>query len=264
MITLKTGPELEIMAVGGKIAAEVLREIVGEAKAGMTLRQLDKAAEKKILASGAVPSFKGFEGYKFATCINVNEGVVHGIPNGRVLKNSDLLSVDLGVYYRGFHSDISWTVVVGGKTEVLASGFPKDTLSKKQSFLACGREALNSAIGQCKVGNRVGDISSVIQQTIESQGYNVVRDLVGHGIGRELHEDPAIPCFGNKERGLQLKAGMTLAIEVIYTEGSYQLAVEEDGWTIRTLDGQLGGLFEQTVAIRDTGPIVLTNTLDIC
>ncbi len=252
------------MATGGKIAAQALREVIGEAHAGMTLRQLDRLAGQKILAAGAVPSFKGFEGYKFSTCLNLNEGVVHGIPNGRILKNGDLLSVDLGVYYRGFHSDISWTVVVGGKTVANESEFSKEDLSKRLSFLAVGREALNSAIGQCKVGNRVGDVSSVIQQTIESHGYNVVRDLVGHGIGRELHEDPAIPCFGNKGSGLHLKEGMTLAIEVIYTEGSFNLAVEKDGWTIRTLDGKLGGLFEQTVTIGSGGPIVLTNTLDIC
>lgn len=258
MVDFKSDQEIKTMAEGGNIAARVLHEVLREAEAGMTTLQLDGLAEKKINAYGGKPSFKGFEGYEFATCININEGVVHGIPNKRVVKNGDLLSLDLGVYYRGFHSDVSWTVIVGEESADTWSFSEKKGLGLKQAFLSCGREALDLATKQCYAGNHVGDISSVIQQTIEGRGFNVVRDLVGHGVGRELHEDPTIPCFGKAGQGVTLAEGMTIAVEIIYTQGSYNLAVEKDGWTIRTLDGKLGGLFERTLAVQASSPIVLT------
>lgn len=252
MIVLKTPREIEIMRQGGRLAARVLQEVLAEAKVGVTTRALNELAEKKILAAGAQPSFKGYRGYPFATCININEGVVHGFPSSYRLKVGDLLSLDLGVYYRGFHSDTAEAIIVG-KERV-----GKGELEKRQVFLTAGKKALASAISQFRINRHLGDISATIQKTIEAVGFNVVRDLVGHGVGLQIHEDPAVPCLGKPGQGLPLKEGLVLAIEVIYTQGSCELLTEKDGWTIVTADGRWGGLFEQTVALTASGPIVLT------
>jgi methionyl aminopeptidase len=244
MIHLKTPQEIGLMRESGIIAASALKNVISEVKVGVTLLELDKIAEKTILEAGAKPSFKMVEDYPFTTCLNINSGVVHGMPSKYVLKSGDLLSIDLGAFYKGFHSDLSWTIEVGS--------------DKEQKFLETGKKALNSAIFSCIVGNHVGDASNAIQTTVEAVGYTVSRDLVGHGLGRELHEDPYVPGYGKKGSGPLLKEGMVLAIEVIYQKGKPRLVLERDNWTLSTADGSLAGLFEHSVAITENGPIVLT------
>lgn len=252
MVNLKTPREIEKIRQGGRLAAHVLQEVLTEAQVGVTTSALNALAEKKIISAGAKPSFKNYRGYPFATCININEGVVHGFPNSYRLKAGDLLSLDLGVYYQGFHSDTAETITVGEEQ------LGKEEIEKRQAFLAPGKKALVAALSQFKVDGHLGDISAAIQETIELAGFNVARDLVGHGVGRQLHEDPAVPCWGYHSQGSLLKEGLVLAIEVIYTQGAYELRTERDGWTIATTDGRWGGLFEQTVALAASGPIVLT------
>jgi len=255
-IPIKTPQEIEIMKEGGKIAATVREKVLAAAEPGISLLELDALAEKLILEAGGELSFKGFEGFPFTTCINVNEGVVHGLPTRRKLREGDLLTVDLGVLYRGLHTDNARTIEVNKKTR---------KQENKKHFLSVGQEALEKAIEQCRVGNRVGDISQAIQTTVEGAGYNVVRELGGHGVGKKLHESPFIPGFV-ETKGMKgtvpfnpiLKGGMVLAVEVIYTQGNGRIEVIDDGWTIVTSDGGLAGLFENTVAIQKTGPLVLT------
>lgn len=246
MIKIKTVDEIQIMTEGGQMAGRVLKEALDLVKPGLTTLELDAYVEKRITSFGARPSFLDFEGYGFATCINVNDGIVHGLPGKYIIANGDLVSIDLGVFYKGFHTDISWTVIAG-------KGSPE-----KEKFLAAGRLALEKSIDQCREGNRVGDISYAMQSVVEKSGYQVVRDLVGHGIGRDLHEEPQVPCYGRAGSGIILTSGLVLAVEVIYTQGSPKLIVLPDGWTMATKDGRLSGLFEQTVAIVGTGPKILT------
>ena len=259
-IQIKSPQEIEIMKEGGKIAAAVREKVLATAKQGISTLELDALAEKLILEAGVKPSFKGFEGFPFATCINVNEGIVHGLPTERKLKAGDILTVDLGVFYKGLHTDTARTVEVNKKTRKprsKASSLRGKQENKKQ-FLSTGQEALEKAIGRCQVGNHVEDISRTIQATIEGAGYNVIRELGGHGVGKKLHEPPFIPGFGQPGEGPVLKEGMTLAIEVIYARGSGKIEVLNDGWTVVTVDGNLAGLFEHTVAVTKSGPVVLT------
>lgn len=246
MIHLKTPREIEIMSEGGKMAGQVLKESLDLVKPGVTTLEIDAYVEKRILSFGAFPSFKGFEGYRFSTCINLNDGIVHGLPNASKIADGDLVSIDLGVLYKGFHTDVSWTKAAG-------QGSPE-----KEKFLAAGQRALEKAIGQCQVGRRIGDISNSMQVEVENSGYQVVRDLVGHGVGRELHEEPQVPCYGRAGSGTILTEGLVIAVEVIYTQGSPKLTLLSDGWTMATKDGKLSGLFEQTVAIVGTKPKILT------
>ena len=255
MILIKTPREIEIMKEGGKIAAGVLAEVLDSAKVGISTLELDALAEKLILSAGGKPSFKSFEGYPFATCINVNEGIVHGLPTERKLKVGDILTADLGVFYKGLHTDTARTIVVGNEQKT----------KNNEQFLSVGQRVLDEAIEQCRIGNHVGDISHAIQTTVEEKGYNVARELGGHGVGRKLHEPPFIPGFvetkgkvGTDSKNVVLKGGMTLAIEVIYARGSGKIEVLNDGWTAVTVDGDVAGLFEDTVAVTDSGPVVLT------
>lgn len=242
------------MKEGGKIAAEALVEVLAAAKPGVSTLELNNRAEKLILAAGGKPSFKGFQDYPFATCINVNEGIVHGIPTERKLRAGDIVTVDLGVFYKGLHTDTARTVGVGSSALQLFS---------VQQFLSVGWQALEGAIDQCQVGKTVGDISHTIQTTVERAGYNVARELGGHGVGRKLHEPPFIPGFGQPGTGPALKEGMTLAIEVIYMQGNGKIKTLDDGWTVVASsrsrgDGRLAGLFEHTVAVTKGGPVILT------
>ncbi len=241
---VKTYQEIQVMKEGGKIAAYALDSVLNSIKEGISTKELDQIAEQIILNNHAKPSFKKVKGYMYSTCINLNEGLVHGIPNERVIKRGDLVKVDLGVFYRGFNTDLSYSVEVGANNQ--------------KKFLTVGESALNEAIKKCVVGGRVGDISSSIQQIIESNGYSVSRELVGHGVGRLLHEPPSVPGYGVAHTGVILKEGMTLAVEVIYQKGSPEIEYEKDGWTIITKDRSLAGLFEHTVAITKDGPLVLT------
>ncbi|EKD99746.1 MAG: hypothetical protein ACD_22C00184G0012 [uncultured bacterium] len=243
-IKIKKPEDIALMVEGGKITALALRKVLDAAKTGAVLADLDKIAEEIIITSGAKPSFKMVEDYKFTTCLNVNEGIVHGIPNNYALRDGDVLSVDLGAFYKGFHTDLSYSVEIA--------------TNKEQKFLQAGENALNAAIAACTIGKHIGDISNSIQQIIQKAGYTVSTELVGHGVGKDLHEDPYIPGYGKKNTGPEIKEGMVFAIEVIYQKGSPKLALERDGWTLRTADRSLSGLFEHTVAVTKNGSVVIT------
>lgn len=245
MSRLRNSYELKLIRKSGQIASLALKRAMEAIKVGVTEVEVDKIVTQEIYKQGGDLSYKTVPGYKYATCITVNEQVVHGIPTDRKFVQGDVVSVDLAVMYKGWHTDCAWSVLVGG--------------SEKQKFLKTGEEALWLGVAQAIDGNRVGDISSAIQKKIEGKGYSVVRSLVGHGVGKSLHEDPEIPGFGEKGKGPILKSGMTLAIEVIYTAGSPDVRLEEDGWTFSSSDGSLGGLFEMTVVVGKKEAEVLTN-----
>lgn len=254
MIFLKTDSQIKIMLEGGKKLARVLELVKERVKVGITTKELDRIAELLIKKEGGKPSFKMVSGYKFATCMCVNNCVVHGLPDKYKLKDGDILGIDIGMFYRGFHTDMAWTIRVSdSKFSILNS--------KIEEFLRTGELALKRAIEKAVIGNRIGHISQAIQETIEEAGYSVVRQLVGHGIGRELHEEPQVPGFlkGGIEGTPELKEGMTLAIEIIYNLGKPEVCYKNsDGWTIITSDGSLSGLFEKTIAITKNGPLTLT------
>lgn len=249
MIPLKLAKEIEIMHQGGKKLAWVMEQI--KVKPGMSLKEIDSLAERLIKKQGGKPSFKMVEGYHWATCLNVNQGVVHGVPTSYQLRDSDVLSIDMGMFYQGFHTDMSNSVVVGAG--------PGKWIGERE-FLSAGVEALKKAIQAAQPGNRVGHISQAIEKEIKKHGFQPIRALVGHGVGKKLHEPPQIPCFlrGKITETEKLKPGMVLAIEVIYTQGRPEVVISNDGWTVETADGQLAALFENTVAITKKGPIVLT------
>lgn len=251
MINIKTPDEIEKMRKSGIIAGKVLRTVLESAAVGKSLIELDTLADKLILENKALPSFKMEKGYHWATCMCLNDVVVHGIPMTQKLKDGDVLCVDLGVCLDGWHADTSWTVIVGHS---------QNDRELKQ-FLSCGEKALAEAIKKCEVGNHVGDISLAMQTVVEEGGYSCVKQLVGHGVGRSLHEDPEVPCFvrGEKSNTPLLGQGMVLAVEVIYNMGQSPVVYKnDDGWTIVTKDGLPSAVFEQTVAITENGPQVLT------
>lgn len=268
MIDLKTKDEIEIMRIGGKILAEVLKEVLNQAKPGVSELELDKLAEKLILAKGGEPGFKKVEGYKHAICISTNDVVVHGIPTNYKLKEGDIIGIDCGVYYKGFHTDAAHTVrVQKSPLRSAMQNFERQAKVKSQKsdevdrFLKTGKRAMWEGIKAAKLGNRIGDISKTIQNIVEGQGYSVVRSLVGHGVGRQLHEEPEIPGFLSfpVDETSKLQEGMTIATEVIYNMGKSDVSYSNgDGWTIRSKDGSLSGLFERTIAITVKGPIILT------
>lgn len=248
-LSIKTPAQIRIMAEGGHKLARIRQALVEAVKPGVTGLQLEKLAVKLIAAAGGQPSFQMVPGYDWATCININDIVVHGIPNSTKLKTGDVIGIDVGIYYRGFHTDTSVSVAVGSPT------------LRTKLFLDTGRNALKKAISLAKSGNRVGDLSLAMQTGVEMAGYSAVTALTGHGIGRELHEEPAIPCFvvGSVKQSPQLVSGMVLAIEIMYNQGNSEVVYQnDDGWTIATTDGKISGLFEETVAVTDKGPVVLT------
>lgn len=249
MITLKTEKEISIMKEGGKRLAWILKEIIKKVKPGVTTAFLDKQADLLIKKTDSRPSFKMVEGYKWATCLCPNDVVVHGVPGNYVLKEGDILGIDVGVFHKNFHTDCATTVLVGKGDELL------------RKFLETGRLALARSIEQAKIGNRIGHISQAIEKTLKNENFTPVKTLVGHGVGKKLHESPQIPCFVKQpiEKTTKIVKGITLAIEVIYNQGSDGIYLDnDDGWTIRTIDGKLSGLFEHTIAVTDSGPIVLT------
>lgn len=224
------------MRKSGKIAASALKKAIKAIAVGVSELEVDKIAEEEIYKLGGELSYKSVPGYKFATCITVNDQVVHGIPTERRFEVGDLVSVDLAVEYHGWHTDCAWSVLLGEDLE-------------KKKFLETGEQVLWEGIRQAKADNRVGDISNAIQTRVEGAGYSAVRSLVGHGVGRSLHEDPEIPGYGKAGTGMILKSGMTLAIEVIYTKGGPEVILDSDGWTFKAVDGSWGGLFEMTVIV---------------
>ncbi|MCL5970651.1 MAG: type I methionyl aminopeptidase, partial [Patescibacteria group bacterium] len=245
MINLKSENEIKIMKDGGSILHEVISAVLEHAKPGVTELELEKLANNLILKRGAEPAFKRVKGYNYATCLSTNDVVVHGIPTNYKLRPGDVFGVDCGVYYKGFNTDSAWTIRIKNQESRIKN-------DKADKFLETGEMALNEAIKAAVAGNRIGHISKTIQGIIEGDGYSVVRSLIGHGVGRALHEDPEVPGFLDTkiEKTPLLKIGMTLAIEVIYNMGGSQVRYSEgDEWTIRTSDGSMSGLFERTVAI---------------
>lgn len=236
--------DLKLMRKSGQISAYALKKVLKSIKPGVNLLDLDSIAEEEILKRGALPSFKTVDGYKWTTCLCVNDELVHGIPRDLVLKMGDIVSVDVGAFFKGWHTDTAWSVVVGRDTN---------------NFLKVGEEALWKAIKQAVEGNFIGDISHEIQSTVEGAGFSVSRNLIGHGVGRALHEVPDVPGIGQKGMGLQLQEGMTLAIEVIYAEKSSDVNLAKDGWTYEIADGSNGGLFEMSVVVGKEKAEVLTD-----
>lgn len=245
-ITIKNKDEIEKMKKAGHIAALVLDTIKKEIKPGMTTLQIEQKAEKIILENKAECSFKGFGGYPAATCISINEEVVHGIPSNRAVKEGDLVGVDIGVYYLGFHADTAITLGIGKISK------------EKQKLLNVTSDSLNKGIAMVKPGIHLGDVQAVIQGTIESAGFSVIRDLSGHGVGTELQEPPSIPNFGKMGTGLILQEGMTIALEPMVSTGDYNIRIKSDGWTIITADGSPSAHFEHTIAITSKGAEILT------
>ncbi len=255
-IRIKTPEEIQIMAEGGKKLARVKNALKEAVKAGVTAADIEKLAMDLIHAEGAEASFAKVPGYSWATCINVNEGLVHGIPSrDMIFKDGDLVSIDVGVYFKGFHTDTSTSVGINLSPE-------------NKKFLNIGQNALEKAISEVKAGNYIYNISQAIESTTEGAGYTTIKALVGHGVGRELHEDPQIPCFvplasargkpGSVSDSPQITEGMVLAVEVMYAQGKDKVEVLEDGWTIAMTDGKIAGLFEETVAVTGKGALVLT------
>ena len=235
-----------MMEKAGQISAAALGEVAKNVRPGIKCVELDKIAESRIRKMGAESSFKKVEGYRHSVCTTPNDWVVHGIPGNYVLREGDIIGVDLGAYYKGFHSDVAQTFSVG------------EVSSEKKKFLKVGEACLGKVVKNVKPGGRIGDISASIQGIIEGAGFSVVRELVGHGVGRSLHEDPLIPGIGKKGTGEEIKEGMVLAIEVIYNQGKHTIQLLPDGWSVSTRDGSLSGLFEWTVAATRKGPLVLT------
>lgn len=246
MIIRKSKDEIATMRHAGRIVAQALKLIENEIKPGVETLSLDLVAEKFIRKSGARPAFKGYRGFPASVCTSVNEAVVHGIPGHRRLKDGDIVSIDVGVEINGYYADAAATFPVGSVSVEVAR------------LIDTTRSALEAGISKCVEDNYLYDISHEIQVKAESAGYSVVREFVGHGIGREMHEDPQIPNFGSPGRGPRLKAGMVFAIEPMLNMGGYKVEVLSDGWTVVTADKSLSAHFEHTIAITKDGPVVLT------
>ncbi|MBI2103439.1 type I methionyl aminopeptidase [Candidatus Woesebacteria bacterium] len=248
-INIKTPAEIEIMKEGGKKLALIKNSLKKSVREGVSAEKIEELASSLIEESGGKASFKMVKDYRWSACVNTNEGVVHGIPHPRIIfKKGDVVSVDVGLFYKGFHTDTSFTVALSPNRQT-------------KKFMNAGKEALANAVSAAKVGGRVYDISKSIEETLDKYGYNPIEALVGHGVGKNLHEDPQIPCFtkGSRDESPIIPLGATLAIEVMYTQGSPEVYIDaSDGWTILTKDGKIAALFEETVAVTADGPIVLT------
>lgn len=247
MIHLKSKSEIAKMRESGRIVARTLRLVSEQIRPGVTPLELNDLAQRLIEEEGGIPSFLGYRQYPAATCISVNQVVVHGIPNDVPLKEGDVIGLDFGVVKDGWHADGAWTYAVG------------QISPEAQRLLNVSREALYQGISRAKVGNRIGDIASAVQKYVESNGYSVVRDLVGHGIGRKLHEEPAaVPNFGKAGKGELLREGTTICIEPMVNQGRFEVETLPDKWTLVTADGKLSAHFEHTVAVTREGPEILT------
>ena len=246
MIAIKNSRELSMMREACIISARALK-LAGEAvEPGVTTGEIDRIVRRYIESQGAKPSFLGYGDFPASTCISVNETVIHGIPDKRVIKAGDIVSIDVGAYFNGYHSDNAATFPAG------------DISPEAEGLLTATRESLYEGIAQAVVGNRIGDIGSAVQRYVEMRGYSVVRQFVGHGVGTNLHEDPSVPNFGTPGRGQRLLPGMTLAIEPMINMGGPEVRILKDGWTTVTQDGKLSAHFEHTVAITQDGPVILT------
>jgi methionyl aminopeptidase len=249
MIILKTPDEIAVMAKASRVVAEALAVLKDAVKPGVTTDELDRLAESEIRARGAMPAFKGYRNYPKTLCASVNEQVVHGIPSKRVLKEGDIVGLDLGAIVGGFYGDSAVTVGVGRIDE------------KTAALVRVTEESLSLAIEQAQVGNRLSDISHAVQRHVETAGYSVVTEFVGHGIGRQLHEEPQVPNYGKPGQGPRLQAGMVLAIEPMVNMGGSAVRVLDDRWTAVTVDGSLSAHFEHTIAIQSSGPAIVLSRL---
>lgn len=297
MVTPKTEKQLELMRRSGKISAKALKMALEAAKPGVNLLEIEKVAWDTIIAEGGKISFITVDGYKWATCLTVNEQLVHGIPHDYVLKEGDLLSIDVGAVYEGWHTDTAWSIVIEGQRDKKRGDESKEKTNleipacrqarshsvrndkgevqndkskvqndkkgsqsdEKRGFLAVGEEALWRAVKKAVAGNYIGDISHEIQTVIEGAGYSVSKELIGHGVGIKVHEPPDVPGIGKSGTGLLLQEGMTIAIEAIYAKGDAKVYLEDDGWTYTTVDHSLGGLFEMSVIVGKEKCEVLTD-----
>jgi len=249
MIILKTPDEIAVMAKASRVVAEALAVLKDAVKSGVTTDELDRLAESEIRARGAMPAFKGYRNYPKTLCASVNEQVVHGIPSKRVLKEGDIVGLDLGAIVGGFYGDSAVTVGVGRIDE------------KTAALVRVTEESLSLAIEQAQVGNRLSDISHAVQRHVEAAGDSVVTEFVGHGIGRQLHEEPQVPNYGKPGQGPRLQAGMVLAIEPMVNMGGSAVRVLDDRWTAVTVDGSLSAHFEHTIAIQPSGPAIVLSRL---
>jgi len=246
MIHYKTSEEIELIKESADILGKAHGEVAKLIKPGINTLKLDKLAEEFIRDNGGIPSFKNYNGFPFTLCVSPNEQVVHGFANERELQDGDILSIDCGVFYKGYHSDSAYTYAIGEVKEEV------------RQLLKVTKESLYKGIENAVVGNRTGDVGFAIQHYVEEFGYTVVRELVGHGVGKELHEAPEVPNYGKRGRGTKLKEGMVIAIEPMINLGRRDVVQESDGWTIRTKDRAPSAHFEHTVAITKDGPEVLT------
>ena len=251
MIIGKSRKEIEKMRAAGRLIAEVREELRRMVAPGVTTLELDRAAEKMIRDAGALPTFKGYHGYPFSICASVNEQVVHGFPSTYALREGDIFSVDVGATLEGFVGDTATTIPVGRVSE------------DRLKLIRVAEECLERAIEQCWPGRHLGDIGWAVQSHAEAHGYGVVRDYVGHGIGRRMHEDPQIPNYGKPGKGAAIRAGYVFAIEPMLNMGTHQTKVLADGWTVVTLDGQPSAHVEHTVAITEEGPEILTQVAEV-
>jgi methionyl aminopeptidase len=248
MIIRKSPREIETMSRAGAVVAGTLALLEQHVQAGVTTNELDRVAEEFIRSHGGSPTFKGYKGYPAATCLSPNDMVVHGIPGPGTVDDGDILSVDVGVTLDGFVADSAWTFPVGA------------IAPEAQRLLDTCRAALAAGIEQATLGNAISDISRAVQEVTEGAGFSVIRSLVGHGVGRSMHEDPQVPNFVSSHRGPELREGMTIAIEPMITAGGPEVYLHDDGWSISTSDGSLAAHFEHTVAVTLEGPRVLTET----
>ena len=246
MVILRTPAEIEQMRRAGSLVGQVLERLREHVAPGVSTRELDAIAENMIRSRGGVPSFKGYRGYPASICASVNNEIIHGIPGDRMLVDGDIISIDCGAMLGGYHGDAAMTFPVGHVS------------AEAEKLMTVTREALNAGIAMARLKMRLGDIGNAIQRHVEANGFSVVRDFVGHGIGRHMHEDPQIPNFGPAGMGMRLRTGMVLAIEPMVNAGGHEVVVMDDGWTACTRDGSLSAHFEHTVAITDDGPEVLT------
>lgn len=247
MIILKRPEEIEKMKKAGEILANTHKEIAKMIKPGISTEEIDKFVEKYLKEQGAYPEQKGYQGYPYATCASINDEICHGYPRKTPLKNGDIVTIDMVVNVDGWLADSAWSYAVG------------EISDEAQELLDVTKEALYKGIEKAVVGNRLGDIGHAIQSFVEERGYSVVRDFVGHGIGKDMHEDPQVPHYGTPGRGQRLVEGMVLTIEPMINRGVYRMKMDENGWTSRTVDGELSTQYEHTLAITKDGPVIITD-----
>lgn len=248
MIVIKSSKEIELMQESGRIVALVHETIKKAIKPGVTTGELDRIAEMVITENGAVPSFKGYHGFPGSICASINDQVIHGIPGDIILSEGDIISIDVGAFKNGYHADAARTHPVGNVSEAAAN------------LIKVTEESFFEGLKYCRKGYRLSDVSHAIQKYSEDRGYGVVRDFVGHGVGRQLHEDPPIPNYGAPGRGPRLESGMVLAIEPMINQGDHRIKVLDDDWTVVTLDGLWSAHYEHTVVITDDEPLLLTSS----